>query len=85
MDDLRHRGLQKLHVHGLAADDRAVHGHNFACDLLAAALPGLYRLGFAKIQVSVLDGLRLKGQLFCYRLVPGDFDLQKPAVPQGVQ
>ncbi len=63
VDDLRHGGLHKLHIHHAGADDLARHGCDLAGDKLAAVLPGLYGLGFAKIQPRVLDSLGLKRQL----------------------
>ena len=82
MDDLRHGGLHKLHIHYAGADDLARHGCDLAGDKLAAVLPGLYGLGFAKIQPRVLDGLGLKRQLPGHGLVPHGLDLQKVVRPQ---
>ena len=82
MDDLRHGGLHKLHIHYAGADDLARHGCDLAGDKLAAVLPGLYGLGFAKIQPRVLDGLGLKRQLPGHGLVPHGLDLQKVVCPQ---
>lgn len=60
----------------------ARHGCDLAGDKLAAVLPGLYGLGFAKIQPRVLDGLGLKRQLPGHGLVPHGLDLQKVVRPQ---
>lgn len=76
-DDLRHGGLHKLHIHYAGADDLARHGCDLAGDKLTAVLPGLYGLGFAKIQPRVLDGLGLKRQLPGHGLVPHGLDLQR--------
>ena len=82
VDDLRHGGLHKLHIHHAGADDLARHGCDLAGDKLAAVLPGLYGLGFAKIQPRVLDSLGLKRQLPGHGLVPHGLDLQKVVRPQ---